>query len=114
MFYLRYHETFMVWASFCQIHHADFVNYKKTVLKCAYLRNQNYCSDGSLKDGTKESNLFISREQTLTGDQTFTCRVYVGDQKTVEDTLAYLKTFSVRSVSLETRESEMMQKSHLN
>ena len=69
---------------------------------------QTHCSDGSLKDGTKESNLFISREQTLAEDQTFTCRVYVGDQKTVEDSLAYLKTFSVRSVSLDTRDIDVL------
>ena len=32
----------------------------------------------------------------------FTCRVYVGDKRKQEDTLAYLKTFSVRSVSSST------------
>ena len=40
----------------------------------------------------------------MAGDQIFTCRVFVGDERKQEDTLAYLKTFSIRLAFSDTGE----------
>jgi hypothetical protein len=53
--------------------------------------------DGGYENGAKASILSIAGEVTKDGDQIFTCRVTVGEDRIQEDTLAYLKTFSVRS-----------------
>ncbi|KAL5255600.1 hypothetical protein ACHWQZ_G010988 [Mnemiopsis leidyi] len=69
-----------------------------------------YYSDGKLEGGRKESTLSISREVTLAGDQIFTCRVFVGNERNQEDTLAYLKTFSVRPRQISVKTTKLQLK----
>ena len=58
-----------------------------------------FVTDGELAEGTKESTLTVSANITLLGDQIFTCRIKVGENKKPDDTPVLLKTFTVRTTN---------------